>query len=116
MNLDELKSRTIKVKKVTLSDGSEWHIRKVSAVVGIAISNAFKDAGHTNPEGSEPSDEQLLEAYSLLLSKSVCSEAGVLELDSDEGREWFKSLDYPTIQELAGESQEWTLPGSAKKN
>jgi hypothetical protein len=116
MNLEELKSRTIKVKKVTLKDGSEWHIRKLSATLGIAVGAAFKAAGHTDPNGPEPSQEQMLSAYSLLLSKTVCDEAGALGLDTDEGRAELKNMDYPTVQELAGEVQEWSIPDSAKKN
>ncbi len=116
MNLDELKARTVKVTKVTLDDGSEWHLRKLSATVAIAVGNAFLAAGHTDPNGSAPSQEQSLDAHSLLLSKAVCNEAGELLLDSDEGRMTLKELDYPTIQELANKAQEWSVPGSAKKN
>lgn len=116
MNLDELKKRTIKVAKVSLSDGSEWHIRKLSATVGIAVGNAFMAAGHTDPNGPAPSQEQMLDAHSLLLSKAVCSEAGDLLLDSDEGRAALKDLDYPTIQELSSKAQEWSIPDGAKKN
>lgn len=116
MNLEELKKRHAKVTKTVLSDGSEWHIRKLSAALSIAISAAFKAAGHTDPDGPEASQEQMLDAYSLLLSKAICDEAGVLSLDSDEGRAELKNLDFGTIQELTLKAQEWSLPDTAKKN
>lgn len=116
MDLATLKSRIVKVKAVTLSDGSAWNLRKLSATVGIAVSNAFTAAGHVDPDGPEPSQEQVLDAHALLLSKSLCDEAGALLLDSDEGRAELKNLDYPTIQELAKEAQEWSTPSNSKKN
>lgn len=114
MNIDELKKRLSKVTKVTLDDGSEWHVRKLSAALGIALSNSFKSAGHTNPDGQEASQEQMLDAYSLLLSKALCDETGALSLDSDEGRTELQNLDFGTIQELTCKVQEWSLPASKK--
>lgn len=116
MDLKTLRSRLPKVTTITLEDGSAWHIRKLSAAMGQSISNAFKAAGHIDPNGPEPSAGEMLDAYSLLLSKAVCDEAGTLLLDNDEGRAELKNLDMPTIQELAKHVQEWSLPSDAKKN
>jgi hypothetical protein len=116
MNLDELKKRNAaNIKPITLSDGSALFLRKLTAAVGIAVGKAFQAAGHTDPDGPEPSAEKQAEAYALLLSKTVCDEAGALTLDSDEGRAQLMLLDLPTVQELGAEAQAWCL-ASAKKN
>lgn len=116
MNLDELKKRNAaNITKVVISDGSEWMFRKMTAACGMAVGRAFQAAGHTDPNGPEPSADQLAEAYSLLLSKTVCDEAGNLVLDSDEARAELSKLDFGTMQELGAKAQEWNLP-AAKKN
>lgn len=116
MNLDRLKERiAANVTTVTLEDGSEWRLRKLTAAVGIAVGAAFRAAGHTDPDGPEPSPEKQAEAYALLLSKTICDESGALVLDSDEGRGALAQLDMPTVLELGSKAQEWCLSG-AKKN
>ena len=116
MNLDELKKRNAaNIKPVTLGDGSALFLRNLTAAVGIAVGKAFQAAGHTDPDGPEPSPEKQEEAYALLLSKTVCDEAGALTLDSDEGRAQLRLLDFATVQELGLAAQDWCL-SSAKKN
>jgi uroporphyrinogen-III synthase len=116
MNLEELKKRNAgRITKVTLGDGSEWQLCKLTAAVGMAIGRAFMAAGHTDPNGPEPPPEKQAEAYALLLSKTICDEAGNLILDSDEAREELLKLDLPTIQELGAHAQSWSLT-TAKKN
>jgi hypothetical protein len=115
MNLDELKKRNAAYTTLTLEDGSAWRVKKLSAAVGIAIGKAFQAAGHTDPNGAEPSTDELLNAYSLLLSNVLCDEAGVLTLDTDEGRDELKKLDMATILELGEKAQEACM-GTAKKN
>lgn len=116
MNLEELKKRNAaNVKKSTLSDGSVWYFRKMPAACAMAIGRAFAAAGHTDPNGPEPSTTQLAEAYALLLSKATCNEAGEVTLDSDDGRAELLKLDFNTTQEAVNEAQEWCL-SAAKKN
>jgi len=115
VNLESLKKRHAKVIKVTLADGSEWTIRKLGAALSLELSNKFKAAGHTDPNGQEASQEQMLEAYSELLSKAICDESGTLSLDSDEGRAELKNLDFGTITELTTKVQESSV-STAKKN
>jgi hypothetical protein len=116
MNLEELKKRNAaSITTVTLADGSVWQLRKLNAAAGIAVGRAFQAAGHTDPDGPEPSPEKQMEAYSLLLSKTICDEAGNLVLDTDEGRAELLKLDFAAVQELGTAAQEWCL-SAAKKN
>jgi hypothetical protein len=114
VNLESLRKRS--VKQVTLSDGSVWHIRKMSATASQLIGEAFQAAGHTNPDGPEPTTEQRSAAFALLLSKAICDESGVVTLDSDEARQELANLDAETLLELGTAAQEWNMPAQSKKN
>ena len=118
MNLESLKKRNAaNVKPVQVADLS-LHLRKLTAADGMAVGKAFQAAGHTDPNGPEPSTEQFTVAYALLLSKTICDETGTLTLDSDEGRAELAKLDFQTAQQLGKEAQEWSglIGDDSKKN
>jgi hypothetical protein len=116
MNLESLKARNAaNVKQVTV-DGLTLHLRKLTAAAGMLVGKAFQAAGHIDPNGPEPSPEAYAEAYALLLSKTVCDESGALTLDSDEGREELRKLDFRAAQELSLAAQEWSGLVDSKKN
>jgi hypothetical protein len=118
MDLESLKKRNAaNVKPVQVADLS-LHLRKLTAADGMAVGKAFQAAGHTDPNGPEPSAEQFVIAFALLLSKTVCDEAGTLTLDSDEGRAEIAKLDFRTLQELATAAQQWSglIGDDSKKN
>jgi hypothetical protein len=114
VNLESLRKRN--VCKVALEDGSEWHLRKLSASASAIVGNAFLAAGHTDPDGPPPTTEQRADAFALLLSKSICDESGALTLDSDEARQELANLDAQTLLELGAKAQEWSTPAQSKKN
>lgn len=118
MNLESLKARNAaNITSVTVGDLS-LHLRKLTAADGMAVGKAFQAAGHTDPNGPEPTSEQFAVAYAILLSKTICDEAGTLTLDSDEGRTELQKLDFQTAQQLGEHAQKWSglLGDESKKN
>jgi hypothetical protein len=118
VDLARLKARNAaNVTSISVGDLS-LHLRKLTAADGMAVGKAFQDAGHTDPNGPEPTSEQFAVAYAILLSKTICDEAGNLTLDSDEGRAELQKLDFQTAQQLGEAAQKWSglLQDESKKN
>jgi hypothetical protein len=118
MNLESLKKRNAaNILPVTVAELTLC-LRKLTAADGMAVGKAFQAAGHTDPNGPEPTTEQFAVAYALLLSKTICDETGTLTLDSDEGRSELQKLDFQTAQQLGTKAQEWSglMEDSSKKN
>jgi hypothetical protein len=116
MNLESLKARNAANVTSMELDGEKVYLRKLSAGDGMAVGKAFQAAGHTDPNGPEPSTEAFAEAYAILLSKTLCDAAGNLTLDSDDGRAALRQLDFQAAQALSQKAQEWSGLGESKKN
>lgn len=116
MNLESLKKRNAANVTSMNLDGETIYLRKLTAADGMAVGKSFQDAGHTDPNGPEPSMESYANAYALLLSKTLCDEAGNLTCDSDEARDELRKLDFQTAQSLSSKAQEWSGLGESKKN
>jgi hypothetical protein len=116
VNLESLKARNAANVISMELDGEKVYLRKLSAGDGMAVGKAFQAAGHNDPNGPEPPPEAFAEAYALLLSKTLCDEAGNLTCDSDEGRAELRKLDFQSAQTLSVMAQEWSGLGESKKN
>lgn len=116
MNLESLKARNAKNVTSIELDGEKVYLRKLSAGDGMAVGKSFQAAGHTDPNGPEPPPEAFAEAYALLLSKTLCDEAGNLTCDTDDARAELRKLDFQSAQTLSMKAQEWSGLGESKKN
>ena len=105
MNLSQLRERA--AQQITEVDGVR--LKKLNAVDGMAYSKQFASV----PKDAPP--EETVTAYAFLLSKCVVDENGFATLDSDEGRDALRNLDFATFSKLGEAAIAWNL-GDSKKN
>jgi hypothetical protein len=112
MNLDTLRERSTKCLTV---GGDLWRLRKMSAADGIAYS-VLVDSMPKKEDGTLRHDSDAVACFAVALSKSVVGEAGVKELDSDEGRDLIGRLPIEDLTTLAEACLNWNGIDDSKKN
>lgn len=104
MSLEQLKQQLASQVKVV----EGYRLAKLNAVDGIEFGKRYE-----NVSGDAPF-EQVAEGYVFLLSKSIVTEDGRKELDSDEGRELLKQLERVVFCRLGEAAIEWNFDDSKK--
>lgn len=94
-------------EQATVVEG--WRLAKLNASDGMAFSKRFADVPADAPF------EQLADAYAFLLSKSIVTDGGQKELDTDEGRALLLQLERELFCKLGEAAIAWNI-GEAKKN
>lgn len=114
MNLDTLRERSTKCLTV---GGEIWRLRKMTAADGIAYSQLV-DSFPKKPDGSLLNDVDAIACFAVALSKSIVGESGVVEFDSDEGRDLISRLPIDDLTTLAEACLDWNgaRPDESKKN
>lgn len=112
MSLQKLRDRNASnIKPVQLGEETIY-FRKLTAAEGEEYGKALLAAGHTDPDGPEPTAEQKFAAHILLLSRSIVSQDAegkwVLCLDSDEGRTELHNLSFADATYLHLEALRWS--------
>jgi hypothetical protein len=97
MSLDTLRNHAAGLVKAVDVKGNSYHLRKFSAKSYMEFMAARE---------AMPSD---IGVYVLLVSKSLCDAEGVLDCDTDEGRELLSRLPVDDIRELGEAAIEWAI-------
>lgn len=107
MSIESLRKYTQELVKEVEVDGHSYKLRKFSA-------KAYME--FLKQRESTPDD---FGVYILLVSKSLCDDAGNLDCDTDEGRELLSRLPVNGIRLLGEAAIEWAIgrdPGEEKKS
>lgn len=104
MSLESLKRKSASMVTAKELHGDEYHFRKLNA-------GAFLELQKVKDSFSCEADE-----FIALLRKTLCTESGELDCDSDEGESLLKMMPIDTLVALGRASFEWSLGSGEPKN